>query len=139
VARVSGPLLARIDLHVGVPAVSWSELEAGSSGPGSAELRDVVARARRTAERRLAGTGARTNAELPDSDLERLVRPTAEARALLGRAVERLGLSARAARRVLRVARSVADLAGEASVGPRAVAEVLGYRDGVPGEVARET
>lgn len=136
-ARVSGPLLDRIDLHVGVPAVPWSDLDAGSSAPRSAELREQVVHARRTAERRLAGTGARTNAELPDGDLERWVRPSAEARALLGRAVERLGLSARAARRVLRVARSVADLEGDAVVGPRAVAEVLGYRGAVAGnEVA---
>jgi len=81
-----------------------------------------------------AGAGYRTNAEIPDAVLDDAVRATPEARALLGRAVDRCGLSARAARRVLKVARTIADLAGDEWAGPGAVAEALGYRgDAVPG------
>ena len=84
--------------------------------------------ARRIQEQRGAAFGYRTNAEIPDGALDSLVAATPDARALLGRAVDRLGLSARAARRVLKVARTIADLAGEAKAGPPAVAEALEYR-----------
>jgi len=132
-ARLSGPLLDRIDLQVRVPSVPWRELEGSRPGPTSAALRAQVAEAALRQERRLAAAapGARRNAEIPDRVLDELVDATPEARALLGRAVERLGLSARAARRALRVARTVADLAGDARVGPSAMAEALGYRGGV--------
>ena len=68
------------------------------------------------------------NAEIPDGCLDELVAATPDARRLLGRAVDALGLSARAARRVLKVARTLADLAGEREVGPGAVAEALAFR-----------
>jgi magnesium chelatase family protein len=127
-ARISGPLLDRIDLQLAVRPVSWRELDAGPAGPSSHEVAARVIDARRHQERR--GSSAwRTNAEIPDEVVDGLVDATPEARALLGRAVERLGLSARAARRVLRVSRTIADLAGEKRTGPNAVAEALGYRD----------
>ena len=128
-ARVSGPLLDRIDLHVGVRPVDWCDLDAsGASAPTSAAVRERVAAARRRQRRR----GVVSNARIPDGALDALVRATPEARQLLGRAVDRLGLSARAARRILRVARSVADLAGEVDTGPRAMGEALGYRTNDP-------
>jgi magnesium chelatase family protein len=110
--------------------VAWKELEADAVGPTSREVRDRVAEARRCQEKR-GGAHARTNAELPDDVLDELVAATPEARALLGRAVDRLALSARAARRVLRVARTIADLAGDERTPVRAVAEARGYRDGL--------
>ncbi|MCI0549025.1 MAG: ATP-binding protein, partial [Candidatus Rokubacteria bacterium] len=76
-----------------------------------------------------AALGIRTNAEIPDACLDELVDATPDARSLLGRAVERLGLSARGARRTLRVARTIADLVGETQTGPAAVAEALSYRE----------
>ncbi|MGI9589756.1 MAG: YifB family Mg chelatase-like AAA ATPase, partial [Myxococcota bacterium] len=85
----------------------------------------------RARERQRARAGA-LNAALPDRKLVPRIDATPEARALLGRAVEKLALSARAARRTLKVARTVADLEGLAEVTPAAVAEALGYRDGGP-------
>jgi magnesium chelatase family protein len=130
VARISGPLLDRIDLHVSVRPLAWRDLDT----PGktvvetSAAVRRRVSAARGVQERRGASAGYRTNAEIPDALLDEVVRATPEARRLLGRAVERCGLSARAARRVLKVARTIADLEGEDRTGPLAVAEALGYR-----------
>ena len=128
-SRLSGPLLDRIDLHVSVPGVPWAELDRPAAGPGSRVVRERVVAARERQVRRLRDTGACCNAAIPDSALESRVDATPDARVLLGRAVERLRLSARAARRVLRVARTIADLGADPRVGPSAIAEALGYRD----------
>ncbi len=130
-ARVSGPLLDRIDLHVSVPAVAWRDLlDTPRGAEGSAVVRDRVLAARESQQQRLARFGARTNAEIADAALDDAVAATPEARALLGRAVERMRLSARAARRLLRVARTIADLTSEAHVETASMAEALGYRRG---------
>jgi magnesium chelatase family protein len=126
--RISGPLLDRIDLHLSVAPVTWSQIDEPASGPSSAELRARVNACRTLQQGRSEREGFRTNAEIPDEALDRVVRATADARKLLGAAVERMGLSARAARRLLRVARTVADLAQEEETGPRALAEALSYR-----------
>jgi magnesium chelatase family protein len=123
-ARMSGPLLDRIDLCVDVRPVSWDELDGGASGEASPRVRERVARARARQRER----GVRSNAQLPDPRLDAQVAASGPARALLGRAVDRFGLSARSARRVLKVARTIADLAGEAAVERDAVAEALSYR-----------
>ena len=133
-AKLSGPLLDRIDIHVGVRPVPWKELDAPLAGgaDGSAAVRARVEAARRiqTERMRALGLEARTNATIPVESLEAAVGANEEARLLLGRAVERLGLSARAAHRTLRVARTVADLAGDAAVEAGAMAEALGLRAG---------
>ena len=131
-ARLSGPLLDRIDLHVTVKPVPFRELDAPAGEEPSERVRERVVRARALQARRLAALGASTNAEIPASALHELTGATPDARALLGRAVEKFGLSARAAHRVLRVARTIADLAGDAAVGPGAMAEAIGLR-GVKG------
>jgi len=130
VSRISGPLLDRIDLRLDLPSVRWTELAAPCAGDSSAEVRARVREARRCQERRQARVGVRSNAALPDGALDEIAAAGPEARSLLGRAADRLALSARAVRRVLRVARTVADLAGEPAVGPDAVAEALSYRGG---------
>ncbi len=128
--RVSGPLLDRIDLHVRVPTVKWSELEGLPTGADSSHTRSRVVLAREVQRRRLAPHSVATNAEIPDAVLDTLVCATPQARRLLGRAVDRLGLTARGARRVLRVARTIADLAEAERVETDAVAEALTYREG---------
>jgi magnesium chelatase family protein len=133
-ARLSGPLLDRIDLHVRVPAVPVAALDAPPTGEPSAAVAARVAAARaRQAKRAARAAGARTNAEIPVGALEAAVRATPDARAVLRRAAEKLALSARAVHRALRVARTVADLAGDARVGPAAMAEAVGFRGEEPG------
>jgi magnesium chelatase family protein len=128
-ARVSGPLLDRIDLHLSVPAVAWRDLaDVRAPGESSATVRGRVIDARERQRKRLDRRGLRSNAEIPDAALDELVDATTEARTLLGRAVERLRLSARGARRLLRTSRTIADLEGESRVEAAAMAEALGYR-----------
>ncbi len=127
--RLSGPLLDRIDLQVSVRPVPWRELAATTAErESSAAVRARVVQARERQRARLAPLALHSNAEIPLSALEALVAATPAARALLARAVDRLALSARAAHRALRVARTVADLAGEQRVGTEAIAEAVALR-----------
>jgi magnesium chelatase family protein len=125
-ARVSGPLLDRIDLHASLPRVAAAELMRRDARPAetSAAVRERVLAAR---ERQQARQG-KPNAHLAVGELEALVAATPSARLLLERAADRLMLSARAVHRVLRVARTIADLAGAAEVEPAALAEAIGFR-----------
>lgn len=125
-ARISGPLLDRIDLHVDVPPVELRDLESLTPGEPSAAVRARVQEARARQEQRL-GAG-RTNAMMTSRELAETARPDDEGRALLRRAVERLGLSARAYERMLRVSRTLADLDGEPTVRARFVQEALFFR-----------
>ena len=133
-ARLSGPLLDRFDLTVQVPAVSAADLALPPPAEGSAEIAGRVARARAVqAERyrRLEPSGAvTTNAEADGEVLAAVAEPDAAGRDLLRLAAERLKLSARGYHRVLRVARTLADLDGAEGVSRIHVAEALGYRVG---------
>lgn len=132
-ARVSGPLLDRIDLHVDVAAVSAADLVLPPPAEGSAEVaaRVAAARALQTA-RSEAADGARTNAELEGEALEAIAGPDEAGRKLLADAAAAMKLSARGYTRVLRVARTIADLAGAETVGRIHVAEALSYRRRAP-------
>jgi magnesium chelatase family protein len=125
-ARVSGPLLDRIDLHVHVPRLPVGELTHEPSGvEPSAAVRARVAGAR---ERQRERSGATLNAQLRGRDLRRHCRIDEKAQRLLEAASDRLGLSARAFTRILRVARTIADLAGEQAIHSGHVAEAIQYR-----------
>jgi magnesium chelatase family protein len=129
-ARLSGPLLDRIDLHIDVPAVTAADLILPPPAEGSAQVRSRVAQARDIqAERyRALGLDARTNAEASGAVLEKVAQPDTAGLALLREASEAMRLSARGYHRVLRVGRTLADLDGEERVGRVHFAEALAYR-----------
>jgi magnesium chelatase family protein len=127
-ARLSGPLLDRIDLHVPVRSLAFDEVS-GPPGETTASVRDRVAAARRRQARRSGGDGHPvTNAALPEAALRRAVHPPEEGVRLLRHAVDRLGLSARGLDRLLRVARTIADLNDSEDVSSHDLAEALSYR-----------
>jgi magnesium chelatase family protein len=130
--RLSGPLLDRIDLHIDVPAVSPADLTLPPPAEDSAAVARRVAAARKRQAARYADLPAErrisTNAEADGTLLEDAAAPDPDGRALLVRAADRLRLSARGYHRVMRVARTLADLEGAAIVGRRHVAEALSYR-----------
>jgi magnesium chelatase family protein len=131
-SKLSGPLLDRIDLYIEVPAVSPADLDLPPPAEGSAAVAARVAAARARQTRRYqalpAGPGIRTNAEADGALLDDVATPEPAGRALLARAADRLHLSARGYHRVLRVARTLADLEGAAIIARRHVAEALSYR-----------
>ncbi|MEQ8329002.1 MAG: YifB family Mg chelatase-like AAA ATPase [Longimicrobiales bacterium] len=128
-ARVSGPLLDRIDLHVEVPAVPFSDLSRQQRGEPSSRVAARVAAARTVQGQRYAGLpGVRANAHLAPGSHGRRNRPHPAVVAVLQQAVDGLGLSARAYHRILRVARTIADLEGADEVDAGAVLEAVQYR-----------
>ncbi|WP_068070850.1 YifB family Mg chelatase-like AAA ATPase [Novosphingobium lentum] len=127
-SRVSGPLLDRIDLHVEVDPVSAADLALPPPAEGSDAVAARVARARAVQTNRLAGTRMRSNAELDGDALEAHATPDEAGRKLLLQAAEAMRLTARGYTRMLRVARTVADLSGADTIGRIHLAEALSYR-----------
>ena len=131
-ARLSGPLLDRIDIHIDVPAVASGDLALPPPAEGSAAVARRVAAARARQAPRYTALSVqrriRTNADADGTLLDEIASPEPGGHALLLRAAERLRLSARGYHRVLRVARTLADLDGSSNVGRRHVAEALSYR-----------
>lgn len=126
--RLSGPLLDRIDLHVEVPAVPFDELTAKADGTSSASMREQVLAARDRQRRRFGGDGRMLNGRMTGRLIRRHCILNTEGEGVLKSAMESLGLSARAHDRILRVARTIADLAGSERVESGHVAEAVGYR-----------
>lgn len=131
-ARASGPLIDRIDMHVPVGAVALRDLSAPANGEGSTAMRDRVERARHTQRARYRPLrGVSCNAHVPGRWLDRHTAIDPAARAVLHSAAAALELSARSYHRVIKVARTIADLAGEPTIGAAHVAEALRYRPAV--------
>ena len=134
-ARISGPLLDRIDLRIQVPAVSATELIQSRTGETSAVVAKRVARARELQAARFRKIGLPSllvNAQCPASVVEDIARPDDAGTALLQRAAEQMKFSARGYHRVLKLARTLADLDGAETVGRLHLAEAISYR--LPGE-----
>ena len=127
-ARISGPLLDRIDLRIDVPAVSASDMIRPSQAETSAVVAARVAAARHKRQRFSGLAVGTTNARCPTSLVEQIAQPDGAGMVLLREASEKLGFSARAYHRVLRVARTLADLDGADKVGRIHLAEAISYR-----------
>ncbi len=127
-SRVSGPLLDRLDLHVEVPPVEFEELDSAEKAESSAAIRARVDAARAIQNERFRGTGISCNARITPDRLREFCPMKEKSRLLLKAAFEKLGLSARAYDRVLKVCRTIADLDGSEAILPRHVAEAVQYR-----------
>lgn len=126
-AKISGPLLDRIDLHVEVPAVSFSVLNASADGTNSQTMREQVRKARLIQAERF-GSDAWLNSRMTSRQLRRFCSLSPECRGLLQAAMESLGLSARAHDRILKMARTIADLDGSSEIHTTHLSEAIGYR-----------
>ncbi|WP_282021625.1 YifB family Mg chelatase-like AAA ATPase [Ruegeria faecimaris] len=126
--RISGPLIDRFDLRIEVPPVGFTDLDLPPSGDSSATVAARVEQTRAVQAQRYTGTSARQNADVEGNVLEEIAAPDAEGKELLLKAAEKFGLSARAFHRILRVARTIADLDGASDVRRPHVAEALSFR-----------
>ena len=127
-SRISGPLLDRIDIQIQVAAVPFRDLSEDLGGTGNKEMKAQVLKARRSQEKRFAGSRIFANAHLTPRMIKECCTLGPETRRLLEAAVERFGLSARAYSRILKIARTIADLEGEADLALAHVAEAIQYR-----------
>ena len=127
--RISGPLMDRFDLRVEVPPVSFHDLDLPPSGDGSSVVAQRVAKARCVQMERFADVdGVRANSDVSGALLEEVATPDEEGRGLLNQAAERIGLSARGYHRVMRVARTIADLDDHETVRKSDIAEAISFR-----------
>jgi magnesium chelatase family protein len=129
VSKISGPLLDRVDIHVEVPAVKYKELRGDGTSEESASVRGRVVRAREVQmERYRSEKRTYANAQMPPRLIRQHCAISVEGEKLLETAIQRLGLSARAHDRILKVARTIADLGGAASIEPKHLSEAIQYR-----------
>jgi magnesium chelatase family protein len=127
-SKISGPLLDRIDIHIEVPAVPFRELSGGTGGTSSAEMREQVALARRRQTARFQGVATRHNADMTHRQTRQFCPLDEEGRNLLRASMTELGLSARAHDKILRTARTVADLDDSEAIQPTHLNEAINYR-----------
>ena len=127
-SRISGPLLDRIDLHVEVAAVDYDSISTPTRSESSSDIRNRIVAARETQHKRFGKSGVTCNAKLPPSMMKEVCKTTDKGEATLKRAFENLGLSARAYDKVLKVSRTIADLAGSEVIDSCHIAEAVQYR-----------
>ncbi len=127
-SKISGPLLDRIDIQIEVPRVEFKDIASRDRGEASAEIRKRIVRARKRQLQRMKGKRIYCNAQMGTREVKRFCVVDEESKELLEMAVNRLGFSARAYTRVLKVARSIADLSGEEKIGSVHVSEAIQYR-----------
>jgi magnesium chelatase family protein len=128
-AKVSGPLLDRIDLHIEVPAVKYKDLSSKESGESSEKIRARVMHAREFQAHRFKGRkGMHANADMQSKDIREYCQLDGAGEELLKMAITKLGLSARAYDRILKVGRTIADMAGSTDIRPEHVSEAIQYR-----------
>jgi magnesium chelatase family protein len=127
-SRLSGPLLDRIDIQVEVPRVNYEQLQQSQSGESSEAIRKRVEQARALQAERYRGLKILTNAGLRSRHIEKFCPLSADARNLLRQAFQALGLSMRAHDRIIKVARTIADLAGVDTIEAPHIAEAVQYR-----------
>ena len=128
ISKISGPLLDRIDIHIEVPAVQYRELRAGAASEGSAEIRARVVAARERQQQRFVADRIFTNAQMHTRQIRTYCELSPEAERLLERAMQQQGLSARAHDRILKVARTIADLDAQPAITVGHIAEAIQYR-----------
>ncbi|QEG38888.1 YifB family Mg chelatase-like AAA ATPase [Roseimaritima ulvae] len=126
--KISGPLLDRIDIHIEVPAVPFEELAGVKTGTTSAQMRTAVSQARRVQAERFANSQTRYNAQMSSRDVRRYCKLDRVCQAMLRNNVEEMGLSARAHDKILRVARTIADIDGAEQINETHLQEAVNYR-----------
>ena len=128
IAKISGPLLDRIDIHIDVPAVKVRELSEQEAAEGSAEIRARVKQARQLQQERYAGENVFCNAQMTPRLLRKYCQLEVATQTMLERAITKYGLSARAYDRILKVSRTIADLEGVEQVSGDHIAEAVNFR-----------
>ncbi len=127
-SKISGPLVDRIDIHIDVPAIGFSKLRSGSSRLDSATVGAQVVNARKVQQRRFGDSNVMTNARMSHKQTERFCKLDSASELMLKQAMTEFGLSARAHDKICKVARTIADLAGEENIHPEHIAEAISYR-----------
>jgi magnesium chelatase family protein len=128
-SKISGPMLDRIDIHVEVPVVPFQQLSQMKSGESSEQIRERVIKARKIQEERFSTSkGVYCNAQMTERMIHKYAEPDEQSLEMLRLAMERLSLSARAYNRILKVARTIADLEGSENIQSHHIAEAIGYR-----------
>ena len=127
-SRISGPLMDRIDIHIEVPAVRYRDLTGEASGEDSEAIKGRVNRARELQRQRFDGKRIYCNAQMPPRFLKKYCQIGEDSRALLEQAIDKLGLSARAYTRILKIARTIADLEGVEAIASQHISEAIQYR-----------
>ncbi|MDD4357514.1 MAG: ATP-binding protein, partial [Smithellaceae bacterium] len=126
--KISGPLLDRIDLHIEVPSVKYRDLTGKEEGESSAAIKKRVDQARQRQKQRFNGVGILTNARMMEKQIRSFCAIDEESHQLMEMAIEKMGFSARAMNRILKVSRTIADLEGADKIEPAHVAEAIQYR-----------